>query len=73
MIYNIRFNEENHLFKECKIKQQYLNNSKDVIKALFKSNFEATNKLKAEHNKDYVITSLFGSTQLNYFKVNELK
>ena len=71
-IYKIEFNEKDKGFIICKIKKQYLSHSKKEINLLFKRNFEAVNSQKAENKKDYIITELFGSTQLNYFKIKEV-
>ena len=76
MKFKIVFNET-EFFKKCKIKEQYLSHSKEKINELFKQVFEVkdykNNTGKANNIKDYKITELFGSSQLNFFKIIELK
>ena len=80
MKFKIKFNET-ELFKKAKLKEQFLSHSRAKIEELFKEVFEVKDykgqaqvtRDRAENYKDRIITEMFGSSQIYFFKIEEIK
>ncbi len=80
MKFKIQFNETAH-FKQARLKEQFLSHSKKKLEKLFNEVFYVKDYkgqpdvtiYRAKGLKDCLITELFGSGQLRFFKIVEIK
>jgi hypothetical protein len=64
----LQFNEENELLKVCKIKEQFLSHSFNLIYSVFEKGFKELQEARGEKIR---FLNIVGSSQGRYFKIVE--